>query len=77
MPIYEYRCRSCDQEFEHLVRSVESTEKVVCPECNSRKVERRLSVFAAHQGHSGAPAVPAGGCGRCGEAGSCAMRPDF
>jgi len=72
MPIYEYECRGCEKQFEELVRSAE--QQVTCPECGSRKVGRRLSVFAARQSEGACSPAPAphGGCGRCGNPnGSC------
>jgi len=74
MPIYEYQCRACERDFEQLVRSMEPDEPVVCPHCKSKNVQKRLSVFAAHQG-SDSSSMPPSPCGRCAEAGSCAMRP--
>ncbi len=76
MPIYEYQCRACERNFEHFVRSVESEEPVVCPHCKSKKVQKRLSVFAAHQG-GGSPSMPPSPCAQCGDAGSCAMRSGY
>jgi putative FmdB family regulatory protein len=69
MPIYEYVCMSCESHFEELVRHDESPK---CPDCGAVKVQRQLSVFAAHGsakptvGGGGGPA-PFGGCGH----GSC------
>lgn len=51
MPLYEYSCKKCTHDFEALVLNGEAVE---CPECNSVKVERRLSV-------PGAPQVKQGG----------------
>ena len=48
MPVYEYLCRKCGKSFE-LVETVKEHDlsKVRCPECKSKKVERRWSpVFA-------------------------------
>jgi putative FmdB family regulatory protein len=70
MPIYEYRCRACDERFEELVRS--SGPAVACPSCGTADVERLLSVFAGVGGSSAAPSSPTpsqvlssgvGGCG--------------
>ncbi len=65
MPIYEYVCMECESHFEELVRS--SAQEVPCPDCDSTKVVKRFSVFAAH----GTVAQPSfgGGGGCCG--GSC------
>ena len=43
MPIYEYRCGSCDELFEALVYA---STKVKCPECGSAKIEKQFSAFA-------------------------------
>lgn len=77
MPLYEYTCRKCKRDFELLIRSDEAAQ---CPECGSRKLEKLLSVPAAHVG-SGAGALPICGapsmaaCGRpeCGQ-GRCAFQ---
>jgi len=79
MPIYEYRCASCSERFEELVRRPE--DPLACPECGGTESERLLSVFAGVGGSSKAMAapdwsrvsparVPGGGCcgGACGHA---------
>lgn len=43
MPIYEYTCTSCGDDFELLVRH---DTRVVCPRCASADIERRLSLPA-------------------------------
>lgn len=45
MPIYEFACGECDARFEELV-SAFGEPKIACPECGSKKVERRFSQFA-------------------------------
>lgn len=45
MPIYEFACKQCEKRFEELI-SVFREQKIVCPECGSRKVERLFSTFA-------------------------------
>jgi putative FmdB family regulatory protein len=73
MPIYEYACKSCGQEFETLVRSSTVPD---CPSCHSTELEKKLSVFAtAPAGADPAPlaAAPCGSCGHPGGPGSCAL----
>lgn len=48
MPIYEYICSKCEEEFEELVFN--SSEVVCCPGCGSKKVERAMSVFSFSSG---------------------------
>jgi putative FmdB family regulatory protein len=43
MPLYDFRCRICHEEFERLVRG---TDVVECPSCRGRDIERLLSTFA-------------------------------
>ena len=43
MPIFEYACHDCGQQFETLVRS---TTVAACPSCHSTDLEKLLSVFA-------------------------------
>ena len=43
MPIYEYSCRACGNEFELLVRS---STVLACPKCQGQDLERKLSLPA-------------------------------
>ena len=61
MPIYEYVCRGCGHQFEHLVRG---DEKPACPACGKRRLDKQFSVVAAHT--SGAQSSCA-----VGDAGAC------
>ena len=45
MPIYEYRCDRCAEEFEELLPEAASAA-ATCPHCGSREVTRRFSTFA-------------------------------
>lgn len=47
MPMYEYRCQKCDKSFETLRRMQDADRDLQCPECQSDKVVRLLSRFAA------------------------------
>ena len=73
MPIFEYICRECERPFEKIVPRYDS--EADCPHCNSRKVEKQLSVFAVSSGGGSVDAFPDAGCGRCGAAqpGMCGM----
>ena len=45
MPIFEYRCKACEHEFEALVLP-HKPATVECPECHATDVEKLLSGFA-------------------------------
>jgi putative FmdB family regulatory protein len=44
MPIYEYHCRQCANEFELLV--LRGSPEAACPACQSQDIEQLLSGFA-------------------------------
>jgi putative FmdB family regulatory protein len=44
MPIYEYQCRQCANEFELLV--LKGSPEPACPSCQSTDIEQLLSGFA-------------------------------
>jgi putative FmdB family regulatory protein len=73
MPIFEYVCRNCDQEFETIVPRHDSPAG--CPNCNSENVEKQLSVFAVSGGSTSQSSFNEPGCGQCGAAqpGMCQM----
>ena len=56
MPLYEYKCKECDEEFEALVSFKDADSGVKCPCCGSEKTDRLLSVFSAAVG-GGTPGV--------------------
>jgi|YNPNPStandDraft_1061719.scaffolds.fasta_scaffold79732_2 putative FmdB family regulatory protein len=63
MPIYEYRCTECGEEFEKFVRSMTAEVEVACPKCGSPKVEKKVSLFGARSAGEGAFSTSAaGGC---------------
>ena len=68
MPIYEFKCPDCNEEFETLV--FRSDEQVTCPQCKGDKVKRMMS--ACGYKSSGSPARSAGssGCSTC-SSGNC------
>ncbi len=43
MPLYDFHCGRCGEEFERLVRAGDIVD---CPSCGGRDVERLLSTFA-------------------------------
>jgi putative FmdB family regulatory protein len=45
MPFFEYRCHSCQTQFEELIRSDEDLLNLRCPQCGASEVEKLLSLF--------------------------------
>ncbi len=65
MPLYEYRCERCGNEFEDW-KSISQRDEAECPECKSEKVQRLVRAFGMIGGsRSSAPACapsrPGGG----------------
>ena len=56
MPIYEYSCKRCNQEFETLVRAGQTP---VCASCGSDDLERILSLPAVKSDETRARALGA------------------
>jgi putative FmdB family regulatory protein len=77
MPVFEYKCSSCNSKFEVLHKSSVKHEDVICPDCNSKEIKKLFSAFSASvQGNSHNGCNPES-CGmpsaRCGcSGGSCA-----
>ncbi len=63
MPIYEYRCSSCGNEFETLVRNSDTPD---CPKCHGTKLQKKLSSFAAIVAAPAAKSEAFSPCQSCG-----------
>ena len=66
MPIYEYHCDACKQDFECLVFG---NEKPCCPKCNCEKLERLMSscgfLSKSGSGETVSRSAGASSCGGC------------
>ncbi len=60
MPLYEYRCDKCGQQFESYRRLSDEKEEEMCPACGGRAVKMGISLFSA-KGNT-----PFGGGSSCG-----------
>ena len=49
MPIYEYRCNTCNSKSSHFFRSVSPASVPVCPACGGTDMSRVMSGFAYHR----------------------------
>jgi len=72
MPIFEYICNECKNEFEELVFSQD--ELPPCPKCGANKVRKLMSACAIQTDGAGGTDMPdlgtmppmGGGCGSSG-----------
>lgn len=65
MPIYEYVCKNCGENFEVLVFG---NRKVNCPKCNSENISKKFSSFAMKgvgKGNSSCSTCKASSCSSC------------
>jgi putative FmdB family regulatory protein len=46
MPLYEYHCQACGEDFEKMVRFSEMDNTQECPHCQSQETHKKLSTFA-------------------------------
>ncbi|MFM8564471.1 MAG: FmdB family zinc ribbon protein [Acidimicrobiia bacterium] len=71
MPLYEFRCRTCETTFEVRRPMAEASDPATCPAGHDDAV-RLLSVFASVGGGAAAPAPAAPRTGGCGSGCGCA-----
>jgi putative FmdB family regulatory protein len=62
MPLFEYRCPSCDTAFEKIV-PLDQRDQVACPACGVSPTLRQISSFTARTGGS-SPSEPLAPCGK-------------
>ncbi len=64
MPIYEYRCRHCEERFEQLVPLRAEHPPVTCPRCGTQEIRKLFSTFATTESNrtsSQSNCAPTGG----------------
>ncbi len=55
MPIREYKCSGCGCQFESIDLGRESdhrSDKTICPNCGSKDIGRKLSLFSSRKGEA-------------------------
>jgi putative FmdB family regulatory protein len=66
MPLYEYHCNDCGDEFEKTVRFADAESVQDCPACGSHQTHKKISrtavIGGAAQGSQGGSSS-ARGCG--------------
>ena len=64
MPIFEYKCKKCNHQFEFLMKSSDDESDLKCENCGSKRLEKLIS----------APSVSVKGGStvtRCGKSSTC------
>ncbi len=64
MPIYEFKCKDCNSEFELLLFS---GEEAVCPQCKSKNLQKKVSKvsFTVSGNDSGSSSSGGSACSSC------------
>jgi putative FmdB family regulatory protein len=70
MPIYEYTCKDCDNQFEKFVRSMTAEVKVKCPQCGGTHVKKGWSVFGTNAPGTGFDGFSASAASACNTGGT-------
>lgn len=68
MPIYEFKCKKCGKHFERIVFKPLNEVEVICPNCESKEIEKQISApgsvgVSEKSAVSSAPSCSAGCCG--------------
>ncbi|MGM0426162.1 MAG: FmdB family zinc ribbon protein [Thermodesulfobacteriota bacterium] len=53
MPIYEFRCKKCNNVFESLCFRSDGSDRGVCPQCGEEDSEKLMSTFSSATSGSG------------------------
>lgn len=61
MPIYEYNCESCGDDFECIVYRTD--EEVSCPKCGNVNPRKKMSSFGFSVGYKFKSSATSGGSG--------------
>jgi len=47
MPLFEFVCKTCEDDFEELVLGSSAIDGVTCPSCGSQQIKKKISTFAS------------------------------
>lgn len=71
MPIYEFYCTNCNTVYSFLSRKVNPDARPACPACQTRTLQKQVSLFAAPVGKT----MPPADAGESGPDGAPALNP--
>ncbi len=72
MPIFEYQCSECNNEFEKFFSTASGNLSSECPKCGSLKTAKKLSLIGGVKISNGASkCVSASSCGHAGTGCGC------
>ncbi len=68
MPLYEYQCNDCGEEFEKMVPFSQADQTPTCPTCLSKDTHKKISTIAS-RGISLSVSSTSSSSGSCGSHG--------
>jgi len=71
VPLYEYACGGCGDNFTLLQSMNAPADEAACPECGSAKVDKQFSAFSPSVAGGGGSTPPMPPCGMAGGGGGC------
>ncbi len=60
MPIFEFICNKCENQFETIVTSTKDQNDVACRKCGSKNIEKIISSTSSYRMSSSSSHVPLG-----------------
>ncbi len=66
MPIFEYKCNECGEEFEKLIMRKDA--EIECPKCGAKNVKKKFSIFGmrgVENTGSGCSSCSSSSCSSC------------
>lgn len=71
MPIYEFTCQGCGNNFDKLCKASDNLAEIICPACGEKKARKRISKFCSpgvggDTGGSSCGSCSTHNCGSCG-----------
>jgi len=64
MPVYEFTCENCGNNFDVTASFFEDLDSPECPECHGKETRKKFSFFMSSFGSSESSASSCGGSGR-------------
>lgn len=72
MPIFEYKCKECNSNYDIFHKTKEKAEDVICPVCKSKNHVKMMSTFSSVMSSGNSSGCEGGSCGIPSYGGGCA-----
>jgi putative FmdB family regulatory protein len=69
MPLYEYHCDDCGEDFDKMVRFSEADRKQPCPKCESEDTHKKITAAASFGSFGSSGSFASSSSSSCGSRG--------